>query len=290
MSGILGGISQAAQSVRSIATSTSNLAGLATQVVGNARAIDNSGNSWSGGEWWQQLQPGSWRGVGFYIDAGQTIAGRRIALHEYPYRDDAWAEDLGKLPRRFAVQAFLVGDDVYSQRDSMLSACEKSGAGTLVHPTLGSIECVLMDFAVTDRRERGRYVEVTFTFIASGDVKYPATSIASGNLLDSCSKALNAASSGDLGSALKSIATVPQTAINSVAGFTGAVTSAVNDASRVIGAVKGIQGVFGRYSTGSMSFLQDASTTVSSALSVATKARTAVYSAASTVNRLANLL
>ena len=45
-------------------------------------------------------------GVGFVLDAGDTAAGRRVAIHEYPYRDDAWAEDLGKLPRRFSIQAF----------------------------------------------------------------------------------------------------------------------------------------------------------------------------------------
>jgi hypothetical protein len=66
-----------------------DLFGQTAQTIGSAAAIDNSGNSWSSGEWWQQLQPGSWRGCGFVLDAGETRAGRRIAIHEYPYRDDA---------------------------------------------------------------------------------------------------------------------------------------------------------------------------------------------------------
>jgi prophage DNA circulation protein len=290
MSGVLGAISQAGQSARSITTSTADLFGLATQTVGNARTIDNSGNSWSGGEWWEQLQPGSWRGVGFVLDAGQTAAGRRIALHEYPYRDDAWAEDLGKLPRRFSVQAFLVGDDVYQQRDAMLRVVEQSGSGTLVHPTLGSIQCVLLDFSATDRRERGRYVELQFAFILAGDVQYPATAIATGSAVTSAAAALTAASQGDLGAALAPIAIVPQAATASVPQFTGMATAAVSDASRIIGSVRGLQGCYGRFSNGSLSTLQPANATVSGVLAAATTARSAVFVAAATVNRIASLL
>lgn len=291
MSGILSGITQTAQSIRSISTSTADLFGLATQVVGTARTIDNSGNSWSGGEWWQQLQPGSWRGCGFVLDAGQTVAGRRIALHEYPYRDDAWAEDLGKLPRRFMVQGFLVGDDVYQQRDAMLRVVEQSGAGTLVHPTLGSLQCVLMEFATTDRRERGRYVEIQFTFILAGDVQYPATSIASGSAVTSAAAALTAASKGDLGAALSSISIVPQAATAAVSQFAGMATSAISDASQIIGAVRGLPGgYFGRFANGALSTLQAANTTIHGALAAATTTRTAVFSAADSVTRLASLL
>ena len=287
--GVLGAISQTAQSVRTIATSTSDLFGLASQTVGFARTIDNSGNSFAGGRWYEQLQPGSWRGVGFYIDAGQTAAGRRIALHEYPYRDDAWPEDLGKLPRRFMVQAFLVGDDVYQQRDAMLRVVEQSGSGTLVHPTLGSIQCVLLEFSATDRRERGRYVELSLAFILAGDVQYPSTSIATGSAVTSCCAALTAASRGDLGAALGQIAIVPQSATAAIGQFTGMAVSVVNDASRIIGAVRGLPGNFGRFASGALSTLQSVNSTVSGVLRAATTTRSAVYAAADSVNRIASL-
>jgi len=288
--GTLGAISQGAQSVRSIATSTSDLFGLASQTVGTARTIDNTGNSWSGGEWWQQLQPGSWRGAGFVLDAGQTAAGRRIALHEYPYRDDAWPEDLGKLPRRFTVQAFLVGDDVYQQRDAMLRVVEQSGAGTLVHPTLGSVQCVLLEFSATDRRERGRYVELQFAFILAGDVQYPTTAIATGSAVISAAAALTSASQGDLGAAFSTITSLPQAALASVSQFTGMATAAVSDASQIIGAVRGLAGgYYGRFANGALSTLQSVNTTVQGALSAATTARSAVFAAADTVNRVASL-
>ncbi len=260
------------------------------QSYGGSQAPDTSGTTWAAGAWFQQLQPGSWRGVGFYIDAGDTAAGRRVAIHEYPYRDDAWAEDLGKLPRRFSVQAFIVGDDVYQQRDAMLAACEQAGAGTLVHPTLGSIQCVLLEFQCTDRRERGRVVELQFSFIVAGDVQYPATATATGQAVISAAASLGIASASDLGATLSSVGAVTQQAIGAVGQFTALATGAVGDAARIFNAVRGLQGFYGRYATGSRSVLQDASMTVQGALGAATTARTLVYNTAALVDTAASLL
>lgn len=264
--------------------------GSVAQVVGRNATIDNSGQSWSAGDWWQQLQPGSWRRVGFVLDAGQTVAGRRIALHEYPYRDDVWAEDLGKLPRRFSIQGFLVGDDVYSQRDAMIAACEQPGAGTLVHPTLGAIQVVLLDFNVTDRRDRGRYVEVQLAFIVAGDVRYPATAIATGQAVTTASSNLRAASQRDLGATLAAMPAVPQPAMASVQGFSNAATHAVADPGAIMGSVRGLRGFYGRFSNGSLSTLLPAAATVPGLLSAATTARSLVSANAHTLNDRARLL
>jgi prophage DNA circulation protein len=267
----------------------SGFTGLLTQTLGTSRIIDNSGETWADGSWFLQLQPGSWRGVGFVLDAGGTVAGRRVAIHEYPYRDDAWAEDLGKLPRRFSVQAFMVGDDVYQQRDAMIDACEQPGPGTLVHPTLGSIECVMLEFQVTDRRERGRVVEVQFSFIIAGDVQFPSSAIATGqNVLAQCG-ALSSASAFDLGNSLAGV-TVARQATAGVSQFTGMASGSMNDASRIFNAVRGLQGFYGRFGTGSRTTMQPATATVQTALSDATRARTAVLAASSLVNLTATLL
>lgn len=258
-------------------------------LAGNSLAVDNSGESWNGGTWRNRLQPGSWRGVSFVLDAGETVAGRRVAIHEYPYRDTAWSEDLGRLPRRFNVQAFLVGDDVYEQRDAMVSACEQAGSGTLVHPTMGSIEVVLLSFAVTDRRERGRVVEVTMQFMLASDVRFPGTSISTASAIASAAGALTTASQGDLASVLDSIGDVPASA-QQVSGFTSTAVAAVNDASRAFNAVRGLAGSFGRFATGNRLTLQPAGTTAPIALGLATTTRTAVVSAAGTVDSLARLL
>jgi prophage DNA circulation protein len=251
---------------------------------------DNSGASWSEGSWWQQLQPGSWRGVGFVLDAGDTAAGRRVAIHEYPYRDTAWAEDLGKLPRRFSIQAYLVGDDVYQQRDAMVTACEQSGPGTLLHPTLGAIQCVLLEFQTTDRRERGRYVEVQFSFILAGDVQFPSSLTATLQNVGAAIDGLNLASASDLGGSLSGLGNVAGAVANGVGQFTAIAQTAVGDAARIFNSVRGLQGYFGRFDTGSRATLQPAAATVQTALAAATTARTAVYAASDLVNTAASFL
>jgi len=293
MSGVFGQISGGISGVNRLVQSSGALVNDVAKIgqsLGGSQMPDVSGLSWAGGSWSQQLQPGSWRGVGFVLDAGDTVAGRRVAIHEYPYRDDAWAEDLGKLPRRFSIQAFLVGDDVYSQRDAMLKACEQAGAGTLIHPTLGSVQCVMLEFQCSDRRERGRVVELQFSFIIAGDVKYPATATATGQGVAAAVSKLQSASAGDLGGTLSSIGSVVKEATAGVQKFTSIATKIVGDAGRIFNSVRGLVGFNGRYATGSRSVLQSANATVQSALRATTSARTLVNSSASLVNTLAGFL
>jgi prophage DNA circulation protein len=279
MSGALGNVNRSAQTAGAVVNDVARLG----QTFTPAERVDPSGASWGAGAWWQQLQPGSWRGVGFVLDAGDTAAGRRVALHEYPYRDDVWVEDLGRLPRRFSVQAFLVGDDVYQQRDAMLTACEQPGPGTLVHPTLGTVQCVLIEpVQCTDRRERGRVVEVQFSFVVAGDVQYPATATATG-------QNVTTASAGDLGATLARVGSPVPQAVAAVAGFTSLASAAVNDAARVFGCVRGLAGYWGRFSAGSRATLLPATATVQTALAATTTARTLVTSTAALVNQLAHL-
>ena len=293
MSGILGQITGTISGVTRVVSATGALVNDVArigQTFSGSQVFDGSGLSWGSGAWFQQLQPGSWRGVGFVLDAGDTAAGRRVAIHEYPYRDEAWAEDLGKLPRRFSIQAFMVGDDCYQQRDDMLRAAEQPGAGTLVHPTLGSIQCVLLEFACADRRERGRVVELQFTFIVAGDVLYPGASVATTQAVTSAAAKLTTASASDLGSTLQRIGGAVKSAYQTVSHYGAIAMSVVGDASRIFNSVRGLVGFHGRYATGKRSSLQSVNATVSGLLGAATTARTLVNTSASLVTRLASFL
>ena len=265
------------------------MSGALPALTGFTGYIDNSGASWGSSEWWAQLQPGSWRGVPFVLDVGETHAGRRVAIHEYPYRNVAWVEDLGLLPRRFMVQAYLTGDDVYTQRDALVAACEQPGPGTLVHPTMGAVQVVLLDFAVQDRRERGRYIEAQLQFMLAGEVAFPAASIASGAAVLNAGTALLAASRFDLGAVLGGLPLVPQLARN-VAGFTAAAAMAVSDATRTLNLVRGLVGNFGRYSYGNRSTVLPGSATVASVLAGGVTSRTQVLTAAARVDQTAGAL
>lgn len=103
--------------------------------------LGTGGDSW---QWSERLHPASFRGVPFAVLAADGVFGRRQAIHEYPYRDTAWIEDLGRATRSLTIRGFLIqssglynAPDVMTQRDSLIAACEMPDAGTLVHSTLG---------------------------------------------------------------------------------------------------------------------------------------------------------
>ena len=54
------------------------------------------------GLWADALQPASWNGIPFAVRASQIRRGRRIVVHEHPFRADAWVEDLGRFSRALA--------------------------------------------------------------------------------------------------------------------------------------------------------------------------------------------
>ena len=56
-------------------------------------------------DWQSQLRPCSFRGVPFAIISEEGSHGRRQAVHEYPYRDTAWIEDMGRGTRRLILPA-----------------------------------------------------------------------------------------------------------------------------------------------------------------------------------------
>lgn len=146
----------------------------------------------SADDFWSQLSPASFRGVPFLVSSGGAQMGRRNAVHEYPFRDTPWVEDLGKSARRFQVVGFVLGDDVIAQRAKMVDAVERPGDGELVHPTFGRIAVAVIGFDVAE--SKGRMFEYTFTFVRQGAKVYPS-SLAEGAALISDSAAALATSS-----------------------------------------------------------------------------------------------
>uniref|UniRef100_UPI000C04015C DNA circularization N-terminal domain-containing protein n=1 Tax=Xenorhabdus budapestensis TaxID=290110 RepID=UPI000C04015C len=136
--------------------------------------LGSDGSSW---KWSEHLRPASFRGVPFAVVSGESVFGRRQAVHEYPYRDIAWIEDLGRATRRITLRGFIIQDslvykapDVITQRKNLVAACETGSAGTLVHPTLGELTVSVTEsgLRMTESAESGRVFEFTLTVIESG--------------------------------------------------------------------------------------------------------------------------
>lgn len=130
------------------------------------------------GPWASGLQQASWRGLPFSVRSSQIRRGRKVAVHEYAFSDTVWVEDLGRGTRTITFSAFLIGDDVFAQRDAMAAAAEKAGVGWLVHPSLGGLHAVLTEFAAGERADLGRVVEIEFGFIQGQELPlYPVTAV-----------------------------------------------------------------------------------------------------------------
>ena len=201
-----------------------------------------------GGSWTDNLQPASWRGISFAVMDSEVRRGRRVAIHEYPYRDIVWVEDLGRATRRYGFRGFYVGDDCYDIEQQMLDAAEVKGDGALVHPSLGSLTVSLVEFSVGQRRELGRVVEFQFGFIegGAGDT-FPSWDNATQSSVASAADEADTASKGDFfdraWSSIKTAGASVKQAVATVKSYVKVGLSVVHDASRLVNSVTGLAGL-----------------------------------------------
>ncbi|MGY3278121.1 DNA circularization N-terminal domain-containing protein [Bradyrhizobium sp. S3.7.6] len=119
--------------------------------------------------WKLNLRPASFKGVGFHVEADTRSGGRRIVPHEFPKRDIPYAEDMGRRARRFHITGYLIGPNYQTQRDALVQAFETEGGADLVHPTYQVPGAVVADtYNMTERRERGGWVEFEVAFVEAG--------------------------------------------------------------------------------------------------------------------------
>ncbi len=112
------------------------------------------------------LRPASFRGVPFYVEETGGRGGRRLVTHEFPLRDDAYTEDLGRLPRAFRLHCYVVGPGFQAQRDALLSAIEDHAtAAVLVLPTRGEVTCRAATVEFTEHRDAGGYCAFEIAFV-----------------------------------------------------------------------------------------------------------------------------
>ena len=114
------------------------------------------------------LQTASFRGVPFKVIAAQVKKGRRQAIHEYPFRDGGWAEDMGRALRTYSFSGYLIGDLAPAMQLLLDNAVETAGPGLLIHPTIGAVKVALVSSGTAVHRDKMRVIEVAFEFIEQG--------------------------------------------------------------------------------------------------------------------------
>jgi prophage DNA circulation protein len=296
MSGRLQAIGGAAGTIGGIASNVGGAVAGLSNAASDITALLNGGyGAITGlGVWASTLQPASFRGVPFGVFQSTIKTGRRTAVHTYPFRDVVWVEDLGLGTRTFTFRGYLVGDNVFTQRDSMVNALETAGPGALVHPSLGTRNVSLIESSLSETKEQGRVVELELTFMQTITVVAPQTVAqtqqgvlgAVGNAVSTVASDFQTFVAGPLALG----AQVVQSAISTVSTFTGAVGQLVGNANLIFGSVDSLVssatsfgGVFGRYTAGNVSAPAPTSATTTTALAQAITSRTATTNAAAAV-------
>lgn len=219
-------------------------------------------------DWQSKLQPSSFRGVPFAVIAEEGSHGRRQAVHEYPYRDTAWIEDMGRGVRRIVIRGFLIqdsqmygGGDVITQRQALIAACEEKGAGTLIHPTLGEMTVAIPEngLRLYGSADAGRVFEFTLMAIESGLKVFAVTgSSAAGKtvrtnylkLVSTTVLSTIARIKGEIRGVTQAIKTIK----NTIGFWTNMVDSTINEVTNVSNVLRSTFGNqrYGRYSKGTI--------------------------------------
>ena len=227
--------------------------GIITNAISSVLGLRSSPD-WN---WRDYIQPASFRGVPFGVISGDGTFGRRVAVHEYPFRDTVYVEDLGRSTRKFTIRGFLVHEslvydapDVFTQRNSLIAASELAGSATLVHPTLGELAVYVPDggLQVTEGMESERVFEFTLTCIEAGEREFSMQTGSFESARQSWYKSLNTIAARYIAIATREINSVAFV-IESVSGTTGAFNGQVQnaiDAVTNLGSV--LQSTFGNNS------------------------------------------
>jgi prophage DNA circulation protein len=129
--------------------------------------------------WRDDLQPASFRGALFHVEAGAKESGRRIVVHEFPKRELPYSEDMGRRAMQFSVRGYcitfpldtgipLYGRDYRIARDALIDQLETEGVGVLQLPTLSPFTVVCPRYQWSEEEGTGGYCVFDMTFVEAG--------------------------------------------------------------------------------------------------------------------------
>lgn len=129
-------------------------------------------------DWIKRYRQASFRGVPFFVPAHEGTGGRRGVVHEFPGKDIPYLEDLGRGARAFMLDAYVLGDDYFIQRNALLDAVEKAGTGKLIHPYFGEFKVQCLNYSIRESVQEGRMARFSLTFAEAGALTFPKVEIA----------------------------------------------------------------------------------------------------------------
>jgi len=115
--------------------------------------------------WREEYLPASFRGAPFFVRSSTVSCGRRLAIHQYPRRDDTEHEDLGAEDKSYTFDCYVIGDDYMSARDKLEKAFEEGTVGVLIHPYRNAINVVVDKYRLSETHDKGGAAFFSITFL-----------------------------------------------------------------------------------------------------------------------------
>lgn len=123
----------------------------------------------------KQLLPASWKGIPFFIRSEMlTEGGRRIVLHDYPNSSERFVEDIGALPPKFSITAFVTGDDFIDRAGQLERALQEPGKGRLSMPTFGARSLFALPYKKDASQTNVGEIRFDLEFVAGRTVSGPS--------------------------------------------------------------------------------------------------------------------
>lgn len=128
----------------------------------------------------KDLLPARFKGISFFVRSEAiTEGGRRIILHDYPNSSQRFVEDLGRLPQKFSITAFVTGPDFLSRSDQLQKALNEPGAGRLSMPTLGAITVFALPYRMDATQAAVGEIRFELSFTTGRSISGPTRAPAS---------------------------------------------------------------------------------------------------------------
>jgi len=237
------------------------------------------------------LQMASFRGVPFKVVASQVRVGRRIATHEYPFRDGGWPEDMGRAMRTYSFTGHVIGDLAPALQLALTTVLELQGSGILIHPSIGAVNVAVLSAGTAVHRDNGRMISLEMTFIEDSGTVFPTAIIATAvSVLLLCAGVLGAANTDLGGVAIPAALSGPEPVAEGasvVTGFVGATTIGGGNPGAIISMATALpppdtNTTYGRYAVGSATLALPAGTTVATLQAQLANQRAAIASTGAT--------
>ncbi len=116
----------------------------------------------------QRLAQASFGGVVFGVRSeDMPTGGRKTALHDFPNSDERYVEDLGEIPPRFTVTAFVHGLDWLERAQALENVLRTPGPKRLVMPTFGAWTVWALPYSKTASQTSVGEIEFSLEFATS---------------------------------------------------------------------------------------------------------------------------